>query len=149
MIKRIMMLAASIASRGFANKSVDLPTKQLRVLSCYGNNKDINPCPYLKKSKSSPFFYCSGCGCGDHKHTWLVRGKDEYSKLDYPTLNCPMKMPGFTNYDPNFYNDVIKHHKDSVENFDPENLNSIDASVNRSEENEKIFDEFNKIFKNS
>jgi hypothetical protein len=25
---------------------------------------------------------------------------EEYSKLDYPKLNCPLNMPGFTNYEP-------------------------------------------------
>ena len=24
---------------------------------------------------------------------------DEYSKLDYPRLNCPLQMPGFSNYE--------------------------------------------------
>ena len=25
---------------------------------------------------------------------------EKYSKLDYPVLSCPLKMPGFTNYEP-------------------------------------------------
>ena len=148
MFKKLVMFAASIASRGLNNKSTDLPTKQLRVLSCYGH-KDIGPCPHLAKSSHSNYHYCSGCGCGDKKHTWLMRGDGEYSKLDYPTLNCPMHMPGFTNYDPNFYNNIIRSHKEAVENFDPENLQYIQVTVNRNEENEKILDEFNKLFKNS
>jgi hypothetical protein len=148
MFKKLMMFAASIASRGWNNKNIDLPTKQLRVLSCYGDG-NISPCPFLKKSKYSDYHYCSGCGCGDKKHTWLLRGPGEYSKLDYPVLNCPMQMPGFTNYDPNFFNDKIKEHKEAVEDYDPEKLNLIQITVNRSEENEKIFDEFSKMFKNS
>jgi hypothetical protein len=148
MLKQIIMFAASIASRGFSNKNVDLSTKQLRVLSCFGTDT-IDSCPFLKKSKSSDYFYCNGCGCGDKKHTWLLRGKNEYSKLDYPTLNCPQKMPGFTNYDPNFYSKEARIHKEDVENYDIEKLQYIQITVNRSEENEKIFAEFNKLFKNS
>ncbi len=144
-----MMFAASIASRGWNNRNVDLPTKQLRVLSCFGDNSTIQPCPYLKKSKHSSYFYCSGCGCGDKKHTWLLRGQNEYSKLDYPVLNCPMNMPGFSNYDPNCYNEKIKSHKEAVEDYNPEKLQYIQVTVNKSEENEKIFDEFKKLFKNS
>jgi hypothetical protein len=149
MIKKIMMFAASIASRGWSNRNVDSPTKQLRVLSCYGDNRSIGPCPFLKKSKHSSYFYCSGCGCGDKKHTWLLREPNEYSKLDYPVLNCPKQMPGFTNYDPNFYDETIRSHKENVENYDPERLQYIQVTVNRSEENEQIFDEFKKLFKNS
>ncbi len=148
MLKQIIMFAASIASRGFSNKNVDLPTKQLRVLSCFGGDS-IEPCPFLKKSKCSDYFYCGGCGCGDKPHTWLIRSEGQYSKLDYPTLNCPQKMPGFTNYDPNFYSAENKAHKEAVENYDIEKLQYVQVTVNRSEENEKIFDEFNKLFKNS
>ena len=144
-----MMFAASIASRGWSNKTVDLPVKQLRVLSCYGDNKEINACPYLKKSKHSNYHYCGGCGCGDKKNTWLMKEPNEYSKLDYPVLNCPMKMPGFTNYDPNYSNETIKKHKEKVENYDLMNLQYIQVTVNRSEENEKIFDNVKKIIKNS
>ena len=42
---------------------------------------------------------CGGCGCGDRKGTWLISDADEYSKLDYPSLQCPLKMPGFSNYE--------------------------------------------------
>ena len=36
---------------------------------------------------------------GDRKGTWLLAEGDEYSKLDYPRLSCPLNMPGFTNYE--------------------------------------------------
>jgi hypothetical protein len=29
----------------------------------------------------------------------LLAEGDEYSKLDYPRLACPLKMPGFSNYE--------------------------------------------------
>ena len=40
-----------------------------------------------------------GCGCGDKSSTWLISNDKDYSKLDYPKLNCPLKMPGFSNYE--------------------------------------------------
>ena len=30
----------------------------------------------------------------------MLADGEEYSKLDYPVLSCPMKMPGFTDYEP-------------------------------------------------
>lgn len=148
MIKKIVMYAMSIASRGLANKTIDLPTKQLRALSCFGHG-DIKPCPYLKQSGKSPYHYCDKCGCGDKQGTWLLKNGKEYSKLDYPTLNCPMKMPGFTNYDPNFINDDIAQRREQIENFNPEDLKFIQVTINRNEENEKLIDDLNKILENS
>ena len=29
----------------------------------------------------------------------MVADGDEYSKLDYPRLSCPLNMPGFSNYE--------------------------------------------------
>ena len=94
--------ATAIASRGFANEKVTTPIKQLRVLSCFGNQAQggvLPPCEHLKKSTTEGKFYCGGCGCGDRKGTWLVSEGDEYSKLDYPRLTCPLQMPGFSNYE--------------------------------------------------
>lgn len=138
----------SIASRGVLNKSIDTPTKQLRVLSCFGND-DIPKCPYLQKSKTSKYSYCSKCGCGDKNRSWLLKEPMEYAKLDYPVLNCPVKMPGFTNYDPNFVNKDIKDRKEKIENFDPEKLQYIQVTINKNKETEDIMDELNKILKNS
>ena len=42
--------------------------------------------------------YCGACGCGDKSRTWLIQEADEYSKLDYPKVACPLQMPGFSNY---------------------------------------------------
>jgi hypothetical protein len=52
----------------------------------------------LKESKTDGQYFCGGCGCGDRAGTWLVANGNDYSKLDYPKLNCPITMPGFTNY---------------------------------------------------
>ena len=91
--------AQSVISRGITNKKVDATTKQLRVISCFGDGGELIPCEYLRESKEdSTKSFCGGCGCGDRKGTWLNADASEYSKLDYPTLSCPMKMPGFTDY---------------------------------------------------
>jgi hypothetical protein len=94
--------ASAISSRGFNNEKVTKPIKQLRVLSCFGNQDKggvLPPCEHLKQSSTPGKFFCGGCGCGDRKGTWLLAEGEEYSKLDYPRLACPLKMPGFTNYE--------------------------------------------------
>jgi len=94
--------ASAITSRGLNNEKVTVPIKQLRVLGCFGNQPQggvLPPCEYLKKSKTEGKFFCGGCGCGDRKGTWLLAEGEEYSKLDYPRLACPLKMPGFSNYE--------------------------------------------------
>ena len=99
----IQSFGISMASRGVTSKKTDGPTKQLRVLSCFGNQNvggELIPCKHLKESKPSGKHYCGGCGCGDRKGTHLVANGDTYSKLDYPVLSCPLQMPGFTNYEP-------------------------------------------------
>ena len=94
--------ASAIACRGFNNEKVTIPMKQLRVASCFGNQAQggvLPPCEHLKQSTTPGKFFCGGCGCGDRKGTWLVAEGDEYSKLDYPRLSCPLQMPGFSNYE--------------------------------------------------
>jgi len=98
----VASFAKAVASRGVTNKKIELPVKQLRVLSCFGNDSQggsISPCEHLKSSQTPGKHYCGGCGCGDKPRTWLIGNSNEYSKLDYPALNCPLKMPGFTNYE--------------------------------------------------
>ena len=100
-ISMVQNFASAIASRGIKNNKVSLPVKQLRVMSCFGNMKqggELPPCEHLKSSVTPGKFYCGGCGCGDRKGTWLISNGDEYSKLDYPKLSCPLQMPGFSNY---------------------------------------------------
>ena len=92
--------AKSVLSRGLTNKKVDITTKQLRVISCFGDGAELPPCEYLETSKvDDTKSFCGGCGCGDRKGTWLVAKGVDYSKLDYPKLACPLQMPGFTNYE--------------------------------------------------
>jgi hypothetical protein len=102
-ISMVQGYAMSMVSRGFSDKKTDKTSKQLRVLSCFGNKNtggELPPCSHLKPSSTDGKFYCGGCGCGDRKQTWLNGNDKEYSKLDYPKVNCPLKMPGFTNYEP-------------------------------------------------
>jgi hypothetical protein len=99
----VASFAKAIASRGLSNKKVEKPIKQLRVLSCFGNQEysgSLPPCQNLKPSETPGKFFCGGCGCGDKPKTWLMGNGEEYSKLDYPSLTCPLKMPGFSNYEP-------------------------------------------------
>jgi hypothetical protein len=148
MFQKMVMFAASLASRGINNTKTDIETKKLRVLSCFGHD-EISPCQHLKLSKNKQNHYCDKCGCGDHKHTWLVKSSEEYSKLDYPKLDCPLKMPGFTNYDPNFYTENSKQRKQQIENTDPEKLQFIQVTIGSNPQKEKIFEELNKINNNS
>ena len=94
--------AKALASRGLTDKKTEPFTKKLRVLSCFGDQHtggNLPPCEHLQKSKTPGKYYCGGCGCGDRKLTWLIAKNDEYSKLDYPNLSCPLKMPGFSDYE--------------------------------------------------
>lgn len=146
-LNQIVSFAMSIASRGLKDAKIDLPTKQLRYVSCFGNT-EISPCQKLQKSNNSKFYYCGGCGCGDHQHTWLQKNKDEYSKLDYPYLECPLKMPGFSNYDPNSPTESVER-KRQIENMDPQKLQFVDITISTNEENEKIFEKITNVIKNS
>jgi hypothetical protein len=98
----IQSFATSIASRGISDNKVNKAEKQLRVLGCFGNKHSggiLPPCEHLKKSEvQEGQYYCGACGCGDKKMTWLLANGEEYSKLDYPKLHCPLGMPGFSNY---------------------------------------------------
>ena len=127
----IQSYARSLASRGLTNKKADIPTKQLRVLSCFGDSSiggSLGPCEHLGKSENEPGkFYCTECGCGDKKATWLEPKSEEYSKLDYPSLSCPAKMPGFSNYDGSDSKENVR--KNVIEHYDPMKLSKIPVQV--------------------
>lgn len=96
--------AEAMISKGITKKECSGHTKVLRILSCHGDNTDLLP-PCSERMKSDKYqdsFYCGKCGCGDKKGTQLVNmtinGEPQYSKLDYPKVSCPLKMPGFTDY---------------------------------------------------
>jgi thiol-disulfide isomerase/thioredoxin len=98
--KMVKNFLSAKLSRGISNKKADITTKDIRILSCFGNDK-ISPCTHLQASRiegGEGKHICGGCGCGDKPRTWLTI-EGEYAKLDYPKLSCPLKMPGFTDYE--------------------------------------------------
>ncbi len=88
-------------SKGLTEKKVDVTTKDIRLLSCFGNGQDIPVCGGLRPSeRKMGKFFCGECGCGDKMSTWLNGTDEEYTKLDHPYLSCPRKMPGFSDFEP-------------------------------------------------
>ena len=101
-IGMVQSFASALVSRGLSDQKINKSAKQLRAISCFGNKHiggQLPPCEYLKDSETPGKFFCGGCGCGDKPHTWLTIEGEEYSKLDYPKLTCPLHMPGFSNYE--------------------------------------------------
>lgn len=131
----VQSYAISLISRGISSKKVEPMTKQLRVLSCFGNKEEggeLPPCSHLMKSETEGKFYCGACGCGDKKSTWLNGKENEYSKLDYPSLNCPITMPGFTNYSPSIpeeWKNPISRKK-YIESMRTKDVSKVDITIN-------------------
>lgn len=133
-LNMIQSFATALTSRGLKNEKVSKATKQLRVLSCFGNRGDggvLPPCEHLKQSSTPGKHYCGGCGCGDRKGTWLVAQGDEYSKLDYPKLNCPLNMPGFTNYTPATPDEAISPitRRHYIENMQYKDIEKVKVNI--------------------
>ena len=101
-LSMVQSFAVALASRNLTNRKINKPIKQLRVLSCFGNEEQggiLPKCEHLTESETDKGMHiCGACGCGDREGTWLVQHADKYSKLDYPKVACPLDMPGFTNY---------------------------------------------------
>lgn len=98
----------AVISRGLNNQKAPDATYSLRVLSCHGKEEDqLPPCPFRKNSENYPgSHYCGACGCGDKPLSQLspYMQKDklqEYTKLHFPRVTCPLEMPGFSNYKAN------------------------------------------------
>lgn len=83
----------SLKSRGLANHRVPLPVLQVRRQSC--GLEGSTTCPALRTSRDGTTHYCGECGCGDTPLAQL--DGPGYTKLDYPYLECPRGMPGFSN----------------------------------------------------
>jgi hypothetical protein len=133
-LSMIQSYSMAVASRGLKDKKVDKTVKQLRVLSCFGNEHvggELPPCVHLKKSATDGKFFCGGCGCGDRKNTWLNGSDEEYSKLDYPSVNCPLSMPGFSNYSMSLPQEAIEpeSRKHYIENLDFNSVQKIDVTM--------------------
>ena len=75
--------------------------------------------------------FCGGCGCGDKKGTWLVADQENYSKLDYPKLHCPLTMPGFANYKESDSDESVEPvtRRYYIENMTPEVMQDIQVSL--------------------
>ncbi len=139
----VQNFAIALTSRSLNNKKINKPIKQLRVLSCFGNENiggELPPCEHLKQSKIDPTKYiCGGCGCGDRKQTFLMAESDEYSKLDYPKVACPIQMPGFTNYVVSTSDEAEEPvtRKHYIENIDYKDINGVPVVVGEEKNSEK------------
>ena len=68
----------------------------LRKLSCFGDGKTLTPCSVLEIKETHS--YCGACGCGQMELARLSSLNEEYTKLHYPYLECPLKRRGFSNH---------------------------------------------------
>lgn len=89
--------------------------KSLRILSCHGINEEgkqiQSACHGRGYSISNNYFFCNLCGCGEREIARIssknstqnqpIFNEEEYIKLDFPELQCPRKMPGFSNFEGN------------------------------------------------
>jgi hypothetical protein len=135
----VQSFSVALASRSLNNKKINKPIKALRVLSCFGNESvggELPPCEYLEQSKIDDTKHiCGGCGCGDREQTFLVPKADEYGKLDYPKLACPLQMPGFTNYivsTPDEAEEPVTR-KYYIENIDYSSIENLDVVIGEQE----------------
>lgn len=102
-LKKIKEFTDSMISRGLWDAKAHEDIIDLRDISCHGSEDLAIPAcaERVESKKFANSFYCGACSCGDYSHTQLSKISDtHYSKLEYPRVNCPKKMPGFTNYVP-------------------------------------------------
>lgn len=149
-LSMVQSFAVALASRNLNNKKINKPIKQLRVLSCFGNENvggELPQCEHLEQSEIDPTKHiCGGCGCGDKKNTFLVAKSDEYSKLDYPKLACPLQMPGFTDYivsSPDEAEEPVTR-KYYIENIEYEEVQKVSVVIGEEPENKEIPEELPK-----
>lgn len=86
----------SALSRGVFNKRVELTVKMKRIESCFGG-EGKEPCPSLSFNPLAKRHFCNACGCGERPVAFLDGDPSQYTKLDYPYLECPRERPGFSN----------------------------------------------------
>ncbi len=101
MLSKVKNFGKSVASRVTQGKASEDLIK-LRVLSCHGD-EEVVPCPYRSASNTREgAYFCTACGCGDKPRAFLNDPDDSgaYTKLDYPWVSCPVRMPGFGDYKP-------------------------------------------------
>lgn len=83
-------------------KRVELTIKERRHGSCFGKALDgtpaaSQPCEALRLASDGVHHFCDDCGCGDRTLAYLDGDDGEYTKLDYPYLECPRRRDGFSN----------------------------------------------------
>jgi hypothetical protein len=104
LLNKVKSAVEAYASRGITqDKRCTEDIKKTRLVSCHGDpERGIAPCPFRRDSSAEEGrYYCGECGCGDRKATWLnAKQPDDYTKLDFPKVVCPLNMPGFSNYTP-------------------------------------------------
>ena len=99
--EKVKNLGKSVASRVTQGKANEKLIK-LRHISCHGD-EEVVPCPYRSASNTREgAYFCTACGCGDKPRAFLNDPDDSgaYTKLDYPWVSCPVRMPGFGDYKP-------------------------------------------------
>lgn len=129
-------LADSLVSRGLDGR-VSEEIRDIRDISCHGSDEmAIEPCQHrLQSKKYKDSFICGACNCGDFSHTQLTNiDENHYSKLDYPRVHCPMKMPGFSNYVPLTISENNISKRLMEESFGVEYLSNL---LTEKKENEK------------
>lgn len=92
------ILATAKAIAGLGNTDgfhCDDKTLAARQSSCFGGAGKL-PCPVLVENAGGHKF-CGACGCGQTELARLDADKPEdYTKLHYPVLRCPLNRDGFT-----------------------------------------------------
>jgi len=99
-LQKAKNMAASYISKGFSGKRAEPEVIEVRTMSCHGlDDIGLAPCEFRGNSETEGRYMCLECGCGDREATWLNKlSEDEYSKLEFPNVMCPLNMPGFTNH---------------------------------------------------
>jgi len=99
-LQKAKNLASSYISKGFSGKRAEPEVVEVRSMSCHGlDDIGLAACEFRGNSETEGRHMCLECGCGDREATWLNKlSEDEYSKLEFPNVHCPLSMPGFTNY---------------------------------------------------
>lgn len=104
------VISTALDAVGISNSSGERVSDEVlkqRRLSCFGDNtKNISECDRLKYIEKVGYF-CGGCGCGK-QHLARLDGDtpEEYTKLHYPQLECPLKKKGFSNEEKSLYSDI-------------------------------------------
>lgn len=101
----------SLGSKVLEGK-VSKEIKNERILSCHGINEEGKqiqpPCRARGFNTDKKFHSCNLCGCGAKEIARISSYgstennpifDEEYMKLDFPYLACPMQKKGFSNYD--------------------------------------------------